>query len=68
MIQLYEQPMVQIGIAAKLQKQIVDLGGLDLLLPLTKSESSEVRRLAAHALANLSVNGMSTVVPPLVLS
>lgn len=36
--------------------QIVDLDGLQLLLPLTKSKDTEVQRLAAHALANLSVN------------
>lgn len=35
--------------------QIVELGGLELLLPLTKSPDIEVQRLAAHALANLSV-------------
>ena len=29
---------------------------LQLLLPLTKSKDVEVQRLAAHALANLSVN------------
>jgi hypothetical protein len=38
------------------QSQIVKLGGLDLLLPLTLSTDLEVRRLAAHALANLSVD------------
>lgn len=37
--------------------QIVDLSGLELLLPLTQSTDSDVQRLAAHALANLSVNG-----------
>ena len=36
--------------------QIVELDGLQLLLPLTKSTDTEVQRLAAHALANLSVN------------
>ena len=36
--------------------QIVEQGGLELLLPLTKSDDIEVQRLAAHALANLSVN------------
>ena len=41
---------------AQRQVQIVDLGGLKLLLPLTKSVDVEVQRLAAHALANLSVN------------
>ncbi|RLN71017.1 hypothetical protein BBJ28_00013993 [Nothophytophthora sp. Chile5] len=35
---------------------IVELDGLQLLLPLTKSKDTEVQRLAAHALANLSVN------------
>jgi len=35
--------------------QIVELGGLELLLPLTQSPDIEVQRLAAHALANLSV-------------
>lgn len=39
------------------QVQIVEYGGLRLLVPLTKSRDPEVQRLAAHALANLSVNG-----------
>lgn len=38
------------------QVQIVELDGLQLLLPLTRSTDTEVQRLAAHALANLSVN------------
>lgn len=38
------------------QVQIVQYGGLKLLVPLTKSTDREVQRLAAHALANLSVN------------
>ncbi|CAM9920150.1 unnamed protein product [Heterosigma akashiwo] len=38
------------------QVQIVELGGLKLLLPLTQSTDTDVQRLAAHALANLSVN------------
>lgn len=38
------------------QVQIVQYGGLQLLVPLTKSTDEEVQRLAAHALANLSVN------------
>lgn len=38
------------------QVQIVQYGGLKLLVPLTKSSDQEVQRLAAHALANLSVN------------
>jgi hypothetical protein len=38
------------------QVQIVQYGGLKLLVPLTKSIDTEVQRLAAHALANLSVN------------
>jgi len=37
------------------QAQIVELGGLRLLLPLTNSPDLEIQRLAAHALANLSV-------------
>lgn len=37
------------------QVQIVEYGGLRLLVPLTKSPDPEVQRLAAHALANLSV-------------
>ena len=37
------------------QQQIVEYGGLKLLVPLTKSSDTEVQRLAAHALANLSV-------------
>lgn len=39
------------------QVQIVEYGGLKLLVPLTRSTDIEVQRLAAHALANLSVNG-----------
>lgn len=35
----------------------MELDGLKLLLPLTQSKDVEVQRLAAHALANLSVNG-----------
>lgn len=42
------------------QVQIVEYGGLKLLVPLTKSKDQEVQRLAAHALANLSVNGMQS--------
>lgn len=34
----------------------MDYGGLQLLVPLAKSPDIEVQRLAAHALANLSVN------------
>jgi len=40
----------------KRQVQIVEYGGLKLLVPLTKSVDVEVQRLVAHALANLSVN------------
>jgi hypothetical protein len=43
------------------QKQIVEYGGLRLLIPLTKSVDVEVQRLAAHALANLSVNADNQV-------
>ena len=39
------------------QVQIVEYGGLKLLIPLTRSVDQEVQRLTAHALANLSVNG-----------
>lgn len=39
----------------------MELGGLGLLLPLTKSSDLEVKRLAAHALANLSVNAKNQV-------
>ena len=39
------------------QVQIVEYGGLRLLVPLTRSVDPEVQRLSAHALANLSVNG-----------
>ncbi len=39
------------------QVQIVQYGGLKLLVPLTQSRDPEVQRLSAHALANLSVNG-----------
>lgn len=48
-------------IAASRQAQIVELGGLKLLLPLTQSRDVEVQRLAVHALANLSVNGELTI-------
>ena len=41
------------------QVQIVEAGGLGLLLPLTKSTDIECVRLAAHALANLSVNAVN---------
>ena len=37
------------------------LNGLQLLLPLTRSSNKEVQRLAAHALANLSVNADNQV-------
>lgn len=47
---------------AQRQVQIVELGGLKLLLPLTKSSDIEVQRLAAHALANLSVNITNQIV------
>ena len=40
------------------QVQIVEYGGLQLLIPLTKSRDEEVCRLSAHALANLSVIGV----------
>lgn len=43
------------------QVQIVELEGLKLLLPLTQSKDTEVQRLAAHALANLSVNCESSL-------
>lgn len=42
------------------QVQIVEYGGLRLLVPLTKSPDPEVQRLAAHALANLSVTSTDT--------
>lgn len=48
-------------ISASRQAQIVELGGLKLLLPLTQSRDVEVQRLAVHALANLSVNGECTI-------
>ncbi len=38
------------------QRQIVDYGGLKLLVPLINSRNPEVQRLSAHALANFSVN------------
>ena len=43
------------------QVQIVELGGLELLLPLVASTDHEVQRLAAHALANLSVNAENQI-------
>ena len=43
------------------QVQIVEYGGLQLLIPLSKSSDQEVQRLATHALANLSVNGKSAL-------
>ena len=44
------------------QEQIVELGGLELLLPLVESSDKEVQRLAAHALANLSVNADNQII------
>lgn len=46
------------------QTQIVELGGLRLLVPLTRSPDIEVQRLAAHCLANISVNGIPDYVIP----
>ena len=46
---------------AERQVQIVNLGGLRLLVPLTRSRDAEVRRLAAHALANLSVDAQNQI-------
>mmetsp|Transcript_20177 Transcript_20177/g.34020 ORF Transcript_20177/g.34020 Transcript_20177/m.34020 type:complete len:296 (-) Transcript_20177:199-1086(-) len=43
------------------QAQIVEYGGLRLLVPLTKSSDTEVQRLSAHALANLSVTAENQV-------
>ena len=43
------------------QTQIVAYDGLKLLLPLTQSDDVEIKRLAAHALANLSVNSANQV-------
>lgn len=43
------------------QSQIVEYGGLKLLVPLTNSSDTEVQRLAAHALANLSVTAENQV-------
>lgn len=43
------------------QAQIVEYGGLRLLVPLTKSSDPEVQRLSAHALANLSVTAENQV-------
>jgi hypothetical protein len=34
---------------------IIQLGGLDLLIPLAQSRDVDIQRLAAHAMANLSV-------------
>ena len=48
------------AVKANRQVQIVEYGGLQLLVPLTKSVDPEVQRLAAHALANLSVT--STII------
>ena len=50
-------PHPSMSVPADRQVQIVDLGGLNLLLPLTRCDNTEVQRLSAHALANLSVNG-----------
>jgi hypothetical protein len=44
------------------QKQIVEYGGLKLLVPLINSRNIEVQRLSAHALANLSVNSENQIV------
>ena len=43
------------------RREIVELGGLNLLLPLTKSKDNEVQRLSAHALANISVDSTNQV-------
>ena len=43
------------------QMEIVELGGLKLLLPLTQSVDVDIQRLAAHALANLSVHADNQV-------
>ncbi|CAE7350826.1 vac8 [Symbiodinium sp. KB8] len=59
---LVQRPTLQLFIelappcAAERREQIVKLGGLELLLPLAESPDTEVQRLAAHALANLSVS------------
>lgn len=50
------------------QKQIVEYGGLKLLVPLTNSRDVEVQRLAAHCLANISVNCKLWFLLPLLLS
>jgi len=49
------------AVKAERQQQIVEYGGLRLLIPLTRSTDTEVQRLAAHALANLSVNADNQV-------
>jgi hypothetical protein len=46
--------------AEERRERIVGAGALKLLVPLTESSDVEVKRLAAHALANLSVDGEST--------
>lgn len=64
-------PLLQREVAEKLaneavnpnrQKQIVEFGGLKLLLPLTNSGDIEVQRLSAHALANLSVDSNNQII------
>lgn len=56
-------PLIGFGIRVTESKrgEIVTLGGLKLLMPLTASKDTEVKRLAAHALANLSVDGEQPV-------
>jgi hypothetical protein len=49
------EKLANAAIKTELQRKIVELGGLQLLLPLTSSADQEIQRLAAHALANLSV-------------
>ena len=50
------EKIANLAVKSERQRQIVNLGGLRLLLPLSKSTNKEVQRLATHALANLSVD------------
>eukprot|EP00948_MAST-09A_sp_MAST-9A-sp1_P002024 g2024.t1 len=56
MQRLVAEQLANEAVNGERQRQIVEVGGLKLLIPLTKSNDVEVQRLSAHALANLSVD------------
>jgi hypothetical protein len=49
------------AIVASRRALIVQLGGLELLVPLSQSRDVDIQRLAAHAMANLSVEAENQV-------